>query len=450
MKRIATLALIASVNGAAQAQSVDVRRDGRVQSLEITGGSTPAILTDPRAWGSNGDGQCTIPSNLPRSQVVSLGAGELHTIAVLADGTLRGWGSNQWGQTNCPAGTFQKALGGINHSVGLRTNGTLVGWGQNTDFELNNVPSGVFTDISVGWRFAIARRSNGTLAGWGINWQGQAAPPAGAFTSFDCGAEFAVGVRADGTLAAWGRGDQFNLLSPPSGTFTKVAAGSYFGVGIRTDGTLAAWGENSVGQTSVPPGQYVAVDCGNDHGVALRTDGVIVSWGDPSAGLITNTPQSPAAFIAAGFGHSLAIINIPTPVPGLLLANNSAYKPISDRWTISSDRRLKTNIQPLSGALDRLLALRGVTFRWLDSKAGGGYTGVEMGLIADEVEQVFPDWVVRDARGYRTLTVSGFEALTAEAVRELRTERTVQIDRQRDALRALRADLARLGASAGN
>jgi len=107
----------------------------------------------------------------------------------------------------------------------------------------------------------------------------------------------------------------------------------------------------------------------------------------------------------------------------LRLANDSAAKPGSNTWTIWSDRRLKKNIEPLSGALDRLLQLHGVTFNGLDPATQGGITGTQMGLIADEVARVFPQWVGRDVKGYQTLTVGGFEALTAEALRELRAEK---------------------------
>jgi len=116
------------------------------------------------------------------------------------------------------------------------------------------------------------------------------------------------------------------------------------------------------------------------------------------------------------------------PEFALLMAVDSAAKPGSNTWTIWSDRRMKKNINPLECALERLLGLRGVTFQWVEPMSQGGRFGVEMGLIADEVQRVFPQWVGRDAKGFQTLTVGGFEALTAEAVRELRNEKDMQIE----------------------
>ena len=64
----------------------------------------------------------------------------------------------------------------------------------------------------------------------------------------------------------------------------------------------------------------------------------------------------------------------------------------------------------------------------IDPASQGGITGTQMGLIADEVSRAFPQWVGRDPKGYQTLTVGGFEALTAEALRELRAEKDCEIE----------------------
>jgi hypothetical protein len=45
-------------------------------------------------------------------------------------------------------------------------------------------------------------------------------------------------------------------------------------------------------------------------------------------------------------------------------------------------------------------------------------------MIAQEVEQLFPQWVDEGADGFKRLTLRGFEALVVEALRELREERT--------------------------
>jgi hypothetical protein len=97
-----------------------------------------------------------------------------------------------------------------------------------------------------------------------------------------------------------------------------------------------------------------------------------------------------------------------------------------------SDLRLKRDIAPIAGALGQLLALRGVRFHWVEEALAARRPGEQLGLIADEVEKVFPDWVRRDDAGHKRLSTQGLEALTIEALRELsgRVERLEAENRQ--------------------
>jgi hypothetical protein len=96
--------------------------------------------------------------------------------------------------------------------------------------------------------------------------------------------------------------------------------------------------------------------------------------------------------------------------------------PIGGGVVLPSDRRLKENVAPLTGALDSLLQLRGVTFTWTEPDKHNGAAEMQIGLIAQEVEQVFPHWVSTNEEGYKQLAIRGFEALTVEALRTLSTE----------------------------
>ncbi len=108
-----------------------------------------------------------------------------------------------------------------------------------------------------------------------------------------------------------------------------------------------------------------------------------------------------------------------------LAVAGSAAKPGGGSWSTLSDARLKKNVRPLTGSLDRLLALRGVTFEYIDPACINELSGVRTGMIAQDVEKVFPDWVDQGPDGMRRVTFRGFEALTVEALRDLRTETSV-------------------------
>jgi hypothetical protein len=69
--------------------------------------------------------------------------------------------------------------------------------------------------------------------------------------------------------------------------------------------------------------------------------------------------------------------------------------------TVSCSRRFKKEIEPMENASEVLLGLRPVTFKYKSDPAGAG---PQFGLLAEEVEKVCPDLVVRDAEG-RAFTV---------------------------------------------
>ena len=69
-----------------------------------------------------------------------------------------------------------------------------------------------------------------------------------------------------------------------------------------------------------------------------------------------------------------------------------------------------------------------MTFEYKDPNQRLGLSGRQTGMIAQDVQQVFPEWVDQDEDGYRYVTFRGFEALTVEALRDLRREKDAQIE----------------------
>jgi hypothetical protein len=77
----------------------------------------------------------------------------------------------------------------------------------------------------------------------------------------------------------------------------------------------------------------------------------------------------------------------------------------------SSDRALKTNIQPLQGSLDKVLQLQGVSFNF---KSTGEKS---IGLIAQDVEKVLPE-LVSGTEGNKKVAYGNIVAVLIEAVKE--------------------------------
>lgn len=78
--------------------------------------------------------------------------------------------------------------------------------------------------------------------------------------------------------------------------------------------------------------------------------------------------------------------------------------------TNSSDARLKTEIQTLTGALDKVRRLRGASFKMDGEK--------KIGVIAQEVLEVVPEVVKKDGK-YYSVSYGNLVSLLIEAIKEL-------------------------------
>ena len=86
-----------------------------------------------------------------------------------------------------------------------------------------------------------------------------------------------------------------------------------------------------------------------------------------------------------------------------------------------SDERTKDNVAPIENALEKLGAIRGVSFEWNDkavhfSKEPGTK---ETGVIAQEVETVFPELVHTGGDGLKRVNYNGLIGVLFAAVNEL-------------------------------
>ncbi len=254
-------------------------------------------------WGSNGYGQLGIsgsPNLLTPTQIgsdndwVSVVAGSYYTIAMKRNGTLWGWGYNGYGElgnrldtgnttTPIQIGTDQDWIS-VNasafHTIALKSDGTLWGWGFNEYGELGtgdttnrDTPTQIGTDdnwvsASAGGYHTVALKENGTLWGWGYNGYG----------------ELGMG--------------NYNVIQTPTqiGSDTdwaSVNAGLYHTMALKTNGTLWGWGHNANGElgtggtnnTNYTPTQigtdtnWQSVASDGTHTIAMKSDCTFYAWG---------------------------------------------------------------------------------------------------------------------------------------------------------------------------
>jgi hypothetical protein len=181
-------------------------------------------------------------------------------------------------------------------------------------------------------------------------------------------------------------------------------------------------------------GGYGVVGSNTNEGVGvlgkIPTAGVgFAIWGENNA----NIPNA-----AAGWFHGNVYVTGNLEVQGQPYCNGTTCG-----WMNYSDIKLKKNVQPLTGALERLLKLRGVTYEWKEPENHGNETGPQTGFIAQEVEQVMPNVVGTDLKGLKTITLRGMDSLLVESIRTLKAENDglrSLVEAQDERLRALEAN----------
>lgn len=112
-----------------------------------------------------------------------------------------------------------------------------------------------------------------------------------------------------------------------------------------------------------------------------------------------------------------------------------------------SDKNLKKDIKKIESPLEKILKLNGYTFNWKDSGKA------DIGVIAQEVEQVFPELVAENKNAkwesYKTVQYGNLVAPIIEAIKELASQVKslhALIEEQQSDIRKLKSENAELKA----
>jgi alpha-tubulin suppressor-like RCC1 family protein len=444
------------------------------------------------AWGRNTNAQTSVPT---LANVSAVAAGSAHSLALLDAGTVVAWGLNTSGQTTVPStlsGVTEIAAGAA-HNLARKSDGTLVAWGSNT-YGQTTIPSGITTAIKVaaGEKYSLALLANGTVRAWGDNFFGQTTIPSAlsgvTVTAIAAGYEHCLALTAGGTVVAWGRSDADQINVPGNLTgVVAIAAGAYHSLALKNDGKVVAWGWDNAGQVSATATWSGVVKIAGGYGCSLAAmaDGTLAVGGDNSyLQKILPTDATQVTAIAAGAYHFLALrsSSIPvqlarldqdnvftgkvgiqrTPTTNELEVNGDASKSTAGSWLSNSDRRIKTEIQSIGGALEKLEKIRLVDFRYTDNYLAA-HPEIEdrryPNVIAQEFAQVFPNDVKSSgeklADGSEILQVDTYPLTiyAAAAVQELHRDNQKlhrenqalkkQVSDQEQRLRKLEAILAK-------
>lgn len=152
-----------------------------------------------------------------------------------------------------------------------------------------------------------------------------------------------------------------------------------------------------------------------DSGTITNGYGVYISQVQGAHTWVFYSPDTSPSYFAGNVG-------IGTANPTALLQVNGTA--LATAWNTSSDIRLKKNVTEIKDPLDKILRLRGVEFDWRsDVKTPTKHEQVhDIGVIAQEVEKVFPEAVTSPKNGYKSVAYSKLIAPVIEAIRALATK----------------------------
>ena len=94
---------------------------------------------------------------------------------------------------------------------------------------------------------------------------------------------------------------------------------------------------------------------------------------------------------------------------------------------ICSDIRYKKNIQPVKNALPAVLQLQPVTyyFKKDEFKNKNFNDAKQVGLIAQDVEKIYPELVQTDADGFKSIDYAKLTPILAQAIKEMNEQNDV-------------------------
>lgn len=359
-------------------------------------------------------------------------------------GTVGGGLSNSAGRTGTDVGEEAFAtVGGGQGNAAEAVSSTVAGGRSNTASGAFSTIGGGILNNAAGAHAVVAGGNAGSApgdfavvsggilgcAGADYSWVGgrraKVRPPAGATApGTGCAGAPTFGTDGDVGTFIWADSQNANFVSTGTDQFLVRALG---GVAYNTNVIPAAI-EMVLGNRGTAPNANV--------------DLFMRSSADPrgiNLGMLPGVGAAPAEFRIAQYNGTSFNDRVLVRGDGVFEVRGEASKPGGGPWAMSSDARLKHHVAPLSGTLDRLLSLQGVTFEFIDPVPGKRLAGTQVGFIAQEVQKVFPDWVSTDGEGYLMVASRGFEALTVEALRELRAESATIDAHQTGELDALEA-----------
>ncbi len=225
--------------------------------------------------------------------------------------------------------------------------------------------TGVVSDLQL-------ENTGGTPSSWRIQSDGGLAPNASLIFYSQTASAYRMLINGSGNVGIGTNNPAARLHAVTNGTFVGVKGESVDGEGVYG---LSTGGPGVFGFSTTGKGVY--------------------GWSPNGTGVL--------GFSNFGFGVECM--------------GNGCY---TGSWTNCSDLRMKKDISPLKDAVSNLLNIRGVYYYWRTDEfpEENFYPTRQIGVIAQEVEPLYPELVVTDSKGYKSVDYTKLTPILLEAIKE--------------------------------
>lgn len=159
---------------------------------------------------------------------------------------------------------------------------------------------------------------------------------------------------------------------------------------------------------------------GANSGLMVKVGGTLSTILDLSTGATQNTAGTSVMMVRS---DGYVGIGTNTPTSQLHLSTNSAEKPVSATWTISSDERLKTIEGVYTRGLSDILKLNTIIYHYKTGNARKLPTDeTGYGFSAQEVQKIFPEAVKAGKDGFLSLDIHPILVSYINAFKEQQTQ----------------------------
>ncbi|HET8859381.1 tail fiber domain-containing protein [Marivirga sp.] len=171
---------------------------------------------------------------------------------------------------------------------------------------------------------------------------------------------------------------------------------------------------DSIGTTTITLEGNTGIGNFQNAAIGSQTNGIVHLYGEDNTAIDNLRLQLEVR--PDGIGSSFGFIELRDASYNTSISIDGSTGTITATGTVTSDKRLKKEITTLENSLSNTLKLRGASYYWKDENKSQKR---QIGVIAQEVEEIYPEFVHTNEEGFKSVNYAQMTAVLIESIKEL-------------------------------